>query len=83
MTVKDAVRTAAQRFAEVFENVKDFRLEEVEMADDGTYWDITFSMPDLDAFALAAVIATKQPRLYKVGNRVGNRGQTGRTPISP
>ena len=43
ITVKEAVQTATGFFADLFPNVHDLRLEEVDMSEGGPWWDVTVS----------------------------------------
>lgn len=65
MDVKEAVQAAVNFVAEMFSTGKDLRLEEVEMSDEGPWWDITLSFPHPPDTAIEAVIGGPK-RSYKI-----------------
>ena len=69
--VKDAVKLAISAFADLFPNVSEqIRLEEVKLAEDGPWWNITLSFPkpgqQPTAKTLAAVLSGYEDREYKL-----------------
>lgn len=66
--VKIAVTEAVRFFEDMFPNAKDIRLEEVELSDEGPWWDVTLSYaapPTSTSYALASVIGQPE-RVYKI-----------------
>jgi hypothetical protein len=67
ITVKEAVKNATLFFAEVFPNATDVRLEEVELSDEGPWWNVTLSFPGPSpTSAIASVLGGQQGRIYKL-----------------
>ena len=65
INVKEAVKVATAYFAELFPNAKEVRLEEVEMAEEGPWWDVTVSFEIPAATAMEAILAQRN-REYKI-----------------
>ena len=73
--VKSAVRAARNYFSDLYENVVDVRLEEVELTDNERHWTVTLSglfpppPPTVDdpAFAtvMSGVFGAPRERVYK------------------
>ena len=65
LNVKDAVKVATAYFADLFPDARDARLEEVEMSDEGPWWDVTVSFELPAATPIEAMLAQRS-REYKI-----------------
>ena len=74
ISVKDAVKDASGFFSEMFPNAQDVRLEEVELSEEGPWWDITlsFARPSQSTFDL---MVGQPNRIYKVVRVDGETGE--------
>jgi hypothetical protein len=68
VTVKEAVKSATQFFAEMFPNAQDVQLEEVDLSDSPPLWNITlsFELPASSTRSALAAVMGNPNRIYKL-----------------
>lgn len=76
--VKKAVAIASQYIAELFKEFESQRLEEVQLTEDGDYWQVTISMltPSDNAPPQLAILALAKPKVRRY-KRVRIRASDG------
>lgn len=65
LTVQEAVKKATQVLSELMPPADDLRLEEIELSDEGPWWDITLSFPDPSVDQFAEILG-RRDRSYKL-----------------
>lgn len=63
--LKKAIEIALTHIKEIYPNVSNFEVEEVEISDDDSHWAITLSMPDERVKGALALSLTGYPKKYK------------------
>ncbi len=69
--MKNAVKIASDYLAEVFPDVREVRLEEVELAEEGPFWNITFSFLRPQPPPLS-MISDREYKVVQVGSDKGD-----------
>ena len=66
MEIKEATKNAADYLKSFFPTAERLRLEEVEITDDDSYWNITLSYDDNPDMEGASFMHTFKKRFYKI-----------------
>jgi len=77
LDVKEAVRVATEYIQTLFseKQIPELRLEEVEMSEDGKFWDVTMSFVVREATAYLSLGDSAKTREYKVFKVNAETGQ--------
>ena len=65
MDVKEATEKAVEHFKKFYPNIEKVQLEEVEITDDDTYWNIVLSYENIETTPLS-YLQVGQQRTFKV-----------------